>query len=358
MLLNKISSSITNEYKKEDKNLAKEFLQTINKAKTTPKTVLTTHLRGLYDPYSHNTIIFDEDPINSLLSIKKFELSDLWALVNQLDNETAITKILDYIGNTKPGIITKINLYGIDREFIISIISEYHTNTNLIQFFNATAFYKDNYDPNIIYYLIKREIPPEKKVIILSATPQIEIYKSLYGDRVKIIDIPLAESQGKIKQYTKNGFSRTYLKKNEIPALIEKIGDNNVITFKSFKHKFPTAHPELHYGNCEGYDIIKGQDLAVVGTPHQNVLKYLFIAFALGIDLKRINLNLKDLKIDWKGFRFRFSTYEDESLRNIQLGLIEAELVQAIGRARSLRTNAEVLVFSNLPLQVSTSIEP
>lgn len=367
ILLNEIANPDQNEYTVEDGILAKEFLQIINKSKTTPKTVLTTHLRAIYDPYSHDTIIFDEDPINSLLSIKKFELSDLWLLSNQLDKysdenepkkEKPITKILNYINDIKSGIISRINFFGIDRELIISYISKNHTNTNLIQFFDATAFYKDKNDPNIIYYLIKRKIPQEKKVIILSATPQIEIYKSLYGDRVKVIDIPLAESKGEIKQYTKNGYSRTYIKKNEFPTLIEKIGNKNVITFKSFKHKFPTAHPEIHYGNCEGYDILKGQDLAVIGTPHQNVLKYLFMAFAAGIDLKRINLTIKDLKIDWKGFRFRFFTYEDERLRNIQLGIIEAELVQAIGRARSLRTNAEVLVFSNLPLLESTSIEP
>jgi 16S rRNA A1518/A1519 N6-dimethyltransferase RsmA/KsgA/DIM1 with predicted DNA glycosylase/AP lyase activity len=67
-------------------------------------------------------------------------------------------------------------------------------------------------------------------------------------------------------------------------------------------------------------------------------------------------MELQDLKIDWKGFRFRFTTYEDERLRNIQLEAIEAELVQAIGRARSLRTDAEVLVYSNLPLHISTLI--
>jgi hypothetical protein len=70
------------------------------------------------------------------------------------------------------------------------------------------------------------------------------------------------------------------------------------------------------------------------------------------MDLTKLNLELQDLKIDWKGFRFRFTTYEDEMLRNIQLRAIERELVQAIGRARSLRTDAEVIVFSNLPLQI------
>ena len=114
----------------------------------------------------------------------------------------------------------------------------------------------------------------------------------------------------------------------------------------------------MHYGNCEGYDFLNGVDLAVVGTPHKNELHYLFTAYALGIDLNSVNLELQDLKIDWKGIRFRFTTYEDERLRNIKLGAIEADLVQAIGRARSLRTNAEVLVYSNLPLQICSSIQP
>ncbi len=74
------------------------------------------------------------------------------------------------------------------------------------------------------------------------------------------------------------------------------------------------------------------------------------------IYLKESNCELQDLKVDWKGFRFRFTTYEDKRLRNIQLAAIEAELVQAIGRARSLRTNAEVIVYSNLPLQIWTTI--
>ena len=63
------------------------------------------------------------------------------------------------------------------------------------------------------------------------------------------------------------------------------------------------------------------------------------------------------MKVDWKGFRFRFMTYEDERLRNIQLSIIEAELVQAAGRARSLRTDAKVEIYSNLPLRIATRIE-
>jgi hypothetical protein len=355
-LLNTIAYFMDVEYSDQDRNLARNYLNLIAESNNTNKTVLTTHLRALFDQYAHNTVVFDEDPINSLLSIKQFELSDLLTLEQMANNQQPITQLINLIRSTPIGEITNVEFQEIDRHAIASLVSNCHTNSNLVQFFNATSFCKDKTNPNIIHYQIKRKIPEGKKVIIMSATPQIEVYKSLYGNRVKVIDIPLAENQGNITQFTKNGFSRSYLKSNNVPDLVEQIGDRPVITFQKYKYVFPTAHPLIHYGNCEGYDFLNGVDLAVVGTPHKNELHYLFTAYALGIDLTSVNLELQDLKIDWKGIRFRFTTYEDERLRNIQLGAIEADLVQAIGRARSLRTNAEVLVYSNLPLQICTSI--
>jgi hypothetical protein len=59
-------------------------------------------------------------------------------------------------------------------------------------------------------------------------------------------------------------------------------------------------------------------------------------------------------KIECNGFKFKFNCYEDELLRNIQLSLIESDLIQAVGRARSLRTNATVQLYSNFPLRISS----
>ena len=359
-LINKIAYINDKEYSIEDVELARNYLRLIKKSNNTTKTVLTTHSRALFDLYSHNTIVFDEDPIDSLILTKQFDLTDLKKLEELVNDREPITKLIDLISITPKGVFSNIDFFGIDRLAIANLVSNIHTKSNLIHFFYASTFCKNKSNPNIINYYIKREIPERKKVIIMSATPQIDIYKSLYVDRVKIIDIPLAESQGKIIQHTKIGYSRSYLKSNlksnQVPDLIEKIGKRPVITFKNYKNIFPTAHPTLHFGNCKGYDIMKGFNLAVVGTPHKNELYYLFIAHSIGIDLSQINLIKKNLEIEWKGFRFRFNTYEDERLRNIQLGAIEAELVQAIGRARGLRTDAEVLVYSNLPLQISTSL--
>jgi hypothetical protein len=55
--------------------------------------------------------------------------------------------------------------------------------------------------------------------------------------------------------------------------------------------------------------------------------------------------------IEHNGMRFRFMTYRGPLLRAIQLGLIEAELEQAVGRARALTEDCEVRVYSNLPLR-------
>jgi len=51
--------------------------------------------------------------------------------------------------------------------------------------------------------------------------------------------------------------------------------------------------------------------------------------------------------------QFKFQTFNDPELRNIQLNLIEGELIQAVGRARTIRTNAKVQVYSNFPLNIS-----
>jgi hypothetical protein len=48
-----------------------------------------------------------------------------------------------------------------------------------------------------------------------------------------------------------------------------------------------------------------------------------------------------------------FKCYDHPELREIQLGLIESDLTQAIGRARTLRTDATVEVYSNFPLRIS-----
>ena len=50
-------------------------------------------------------------------------------------------------------------------------------------------------------------------------------------------------------------------------------------------------------------------------------------------------------------------TYGDEEMRNLQLFFIESELEQAVGRARLLREDCTVYVFSNYPCQQAELIQ-
>jgi hypothetical protein len=80
-------------------------------------------------------------------------------------------------------------------------------------------------------------------------------------------------------------------------------------------------------------------------------------AFSLGLDFD-IDDNIKHNKlVTHNGWRFRFSTFDDEVLRNIQFWMIESELEQAVGRARLLRQKCEVVLFSSFPLSQAVMTE-
>lgn len=106
---------------------------------------------------------------------------------------------------------------------------------------------------------------------------------------------------------------------------------------------------DLHFGNCAGCDTLKNTNIDVIGTPHQPEWIYKLFAYSLGFD---VDIEIKpNTVVTHNGYRFYFTTYEDEFLRNIQFYMIESELEQAVGRARLLRYGSTVNLFSNFPLR-------
>ena len=133
----------------------------------------------------------------------------------------------------------------------------------------------------------------------------------------------------------------------------EAVGHKKVITFKSFTDQFSNASKEMYFGNCSGYDTLAGESLVVVGTPHRNDIEYLLLAKVLGINFITLDTTMGLKEIDYNGFRFMFNCYDHSELREIQQGLIESDLIQAVGRARTLRTDASVKLYSNFPLKIT-----
>jgi hypothetical protein len=196
-------------------------------------------------------------------------------------------------------------------------------------------------------------LPPNNKIIILSATAPIPIYQELFKDRLEVIELSDVEQMGNVIQFTNRSCSRNSLARYS-DIIANKIGDTPVITFKSFQTHFQNPTEEIYFGNSSGYNNLKGMDIAVVGTPHRNNVVYHLYAAILG-KISKIGLEMEFQKVEYNGFKFKFNCFEDEDLRNIQLSLIESDLIQAVGRARTLRTNATVQVYSNFPLRISST---
>lgn len=117
-------------------------------------------------------------------------------------------------------------------------------DSNIVKFLDCTYFYKDESDRDIIHFIQQQELPDDKKIIIMSATIPIEIYKELYGERVNVVDITDVTHRGTITQHTKYSYSRNSLAQR-LDTVNTKLSERPTITFKSFNDKIENAAPDI-----------------------------------------------------------------------------------------------------------------
>ena len=231
----------------------------------------------------------------------------------------------------------------------------FYLTTTVLDFLSANSFTKD---VNGLIKFLKNNVsllPSNKKIIILSATANETLYKQLFGERLHFVDIGLVEQLGEIEQITNYSFSRYSLENNteRLPLAQTIAGNSPVVTYKDFKSAFPNA--VAHFGGLTGLDQFGGQDLVVVGTPHMNPDVYLLYGSVLGYKMSNPEYTkIEYREVEYHGCRFMFNTYQNKELQEIQLSLIESELIQAVGRARTIRNNCKVTVLSNFPVLGAT----
>ena len=95
--------------------------------------------------------------------------------------------------------------------------------------------------------------------------------------------------------------------------------------------------------------MLEGQDILVVGTPYHAEFIYKLAALSMGLEFDE-DEKMELRTINYNGYQFQFTTFQDEQLRKILLWMIESELEQAVGRARLLRNVCYVNLFSKCPL--------
>lgn len=339
----------------------KEYLVQMERALKAEKTLFTTHQKLMYLPDNHNkTIIIDEDVFNTMFPIDSVAMADWKSLegIKFIDNDSqeTINNLLKFVGQGKMDIVYEMPNNSLKRNTKVynKIVSNARINTNILGFLECTHFIKSftKEKVEIINFISKRDLPLNKKIIIMSATLNEQMCKLAFGDRMVWHDIGDVDLIGKIIQYPQKSFSRWQVRKNDnlINMVQGIIGNMSTITFKALSDNFNTI---ATYGATAGLDEFGGRDIAVVGTPHVNPMMYLLFAHALGLKLESNETEMTYRKIKRNGFEYYFNTYDEEMLREIQLYLIESELLQAIGRARILRNDCTVIVFSNLPIHQS-----
>jgi len=346
-----------------------EYIDQLELVNKFPGHIITTHSRLLYfndDQIQSHDIIIDEDIMKTLLQVKIVSIKDLlkiktlkyisWVDKNEVDNKfNEIFSKNDYQTFIKTKPISLENMENFETQIAMH---GSEINSNVMGFLKCTVAYRYNpdkekmeikgsfSDSDMIRYLVKQNLP-DKKIIILSATADENVYKRMFGDKVVFHYCKQAKYKGKLIQYPQKSYSRDCLKndKESFDKIKEIVGEIPMITFKAYK----LNENDLNYGNTEGHNCYEGKDIAVVGTPHLNETVYKM--FSLGLNIDITNDEMKYQEIERNNFKFWFMTYVDENIRDIQLWLIESELEQAVGRARLLRNNCSVFLFSNYPIQ-------
>ena len=134
-----------------------------------------------------------------------------------------------------------------------------------------------------------------------------------------------------------------------------KSRDMEIISFKKFENMEGIGRLNsagIHFGNSTGVNSLKGRDLAVIGTPYSVDENYKLVACYLGADVNQKEDTRPGFRrVAYKGCSFLITTYRNPLLQEVQLYSIESELEQCIGRARLLRSDCDVYVFSSFPCE-------
>ena len=216
---------------------------------------------------------------------------------------------------------------------------------NANSFLNCSTYCR--MDESTVCYFEAKALP-EGKYIVLSATLNRRLYEDYFpGKYVKEYEAKTAKYKGALIQYYYYSTSRAGLKRHpQIFEAVRKIcGELPIITFKEYDDREYNAYG-LHIGNAVGVNVLEGKDLAVVATPYNREEIYKLIALHLSYD---ISGQMKNRKVEANGYRFIMMTYNNRLLRGLQLYFMESDLEQTIGRARLLRNECRVYLFSNYP---------
>lgn len=355
----------------EDEDLANRYLKDLKRSLECMDSLLTTHYRALRSKaFDHNTIIFDEDPLNTKIETYTYDIKIIHEIIDALEicmqaaDDEDVMKIRDLICDLMAIRDLKTNtMRRTPSKFRIELLNglSYHhasVASNILRSENVLLC-EDRWGKQQICISKLHRFPDDKKVIVMSASIDQWVYTKIYGDRVKVIDLSFVESVGKVVQYTRDNLTRSKIKElgDGLGSYLNGYLDMEIptITYKMAIPQIRNADKSAYFGKCSGYNHLKGKSTNVVGTPHKPEFAYMIMAMAIGLDVDP-NDHIKSRIVKSEYHKFRFASFEGEELSRFQLHLIATDILQATGRSRTLRYDCTVYVYSNLPIPLFEQI--
>ena len=346
----------------EDIPCLKEYMEQKEQVRKSKGCLITTHRYMLtMDEKRLNefdTIIVDEDIIFKSIVTNQGEitLSALKKLRRDTSDPSLRRKITELLAQAKVRSCVRLDTFEYDIEDDVAISNDKKSiPLDIASFCAASHFYvrkaerERNLKKDTVSFL-KPSTLKNMKYIIVSATVDEDICRQFFGeDRdVAFYECKQAQYMGKMLQYPDKSMSRSSIDNNKgiVSRLVQHFGldKSHLITFKKEKTG------DLHFGNTEGSNALEGQDILVVGTPYHADFLYKLIAFTLGYDFDE-DEEMTPQIVYRNGYRVWINTYQNENLRKVHLWMMDSELDQATGRARLLRHNCTVHLFSRYPMK-------
>jgi hypothetical protein len=298
-------------------------------------------------------VIIVEDIIFNCIIQKKtdIDIQTLKMLKKKIAPESAIQKKIDQILKH----IKTSELFTLSEiDYDLECNDDKPMGVDIPSFCSATHFCfrkasagEDNLQGDCISFLNPVKFQQDTKYIMLSATVDKTVCEYYFGEsNMKFQDCKKAKYKGILDQYFDKSMSRACINKD--PNIIEWIEKHFDSEYTICFQKYDLG--DLYFGNTAGCDELKGKNISVIGTPHQLEWIYKLFAYSIKLDFDEDATVKPNNIVTHNGYKFRFTTYDDEVLRAVQFYMIESELEQAVGRARLLRYDCTVNLFSNFPL--------
>ena len=350
--------------KKNDIPCLRKYMDVREKLKSFAGSVITTHryLLNMDEKRlgDYDAVIIDEDIVfKSVISNQcEITISELKKLSEETFDSRVSIRINELLklAETK----TRIELDSFEWEDDEKDTDGISTPFDIPSFCLAQKFYirraakERNLKEDTVMF-IKPVFFKGTKYIMVSATANERICYDFFGkENVAFYECKVAAYMGNLFQYPQKSMSRTSI--DNCKGIIERlmkyfnIPEEQVITF--MKYGIGT----LHFGNTEGCNSLESKDILVIGTPYHAEFLYKLAALNMGLSFDE-DAVMKEQMVEHNGYRFMFTTYDDSVLRDIHFWMLESELEQAVGRARLLRNECDVHLFSSFIVSQAQIVE-